>query len=772
MMIEDKSTYAYQLRHLANPSFDKIRNLAKDFILKLSEQLKDELYEEIERGEKQLETEPELMYYLYAFGKMHKAKLDYAFEHLPESFFEIPELNIIDYGCGQAMATMCYADFLREHGYEQKIRRVTLIEPSEAALKRAALHVSVFFPDAETVTINKGFDDLESKDIVCDEDIPTLHLLSNVLDMEYNCNNETQFAFNLDIFIQNVKSFLGLSNLFVCVGPYFGKDSDRSKRMDDFANNLMEGIIYTVDLNSFELDPNYSWTCMVRCFGVGNLGIALHKEKAGTVNSNVKPSFTNFLTYKGMRRVFIGLKEIVNSETGQKESWQELILGQSQDDPNAEIIRISSKLGTINANFLILNKDKLQVASHPDWKYKRLCIEDRPESTLRENLSTEVTDEDFANCIKDEFGVMYSKDGKRLLKCLNKNLVNYTIKKDTEAICNYAFFGCVSLRQIAFSNLVTKIGKSAFWSCESLQQIDIPNSVVSIEDRAFGGCKSLRHITIPDSVTRIGAQAFSECISIQNITIPNLVTSIEFGTFSSCISLQHISIPNFVTRIGSEVFTDCKSLQQIDIPESVISIEGMAFGGCKSLRQITIPNSVTRIEMCVFKECTSLEIISIPNSITNIRYRAFYKCKSLQQIKIPNSIKKIGKEAFAECESLKQIDIPDSVDSIEDMAFEGCKSLRQIAIPNSITNIGYRAFYKCKSIQYIKFPNSVTKIEKAAFAGCESLRQICITNSNITLELELFNECISLQKIIIPIGSSNHFMKMLEEELWDKLVEE
>ena len=206
MMIEDKSTYAYQLRHLANPSFDKIRNLAKDFIMKLPEQLKDELYEEIERGEKQLETEPELMYYLHAFGKMHKAKLNYAFEHLPETFFEIPEINIIDYGCGQAVATMCYADFLWKQGYKQKIRRVTLIEPSEAALKRAALHVSVFFPDAEIVTINKGFDDLETKDIVCDEDVPTLHLLSNVLDLE---------CFRLIAFKKLVKKRIGPSNLFV-----------------------------------------------------------------------------------------------------------------------------------------------------------------------------------------------------------------------------------------------------------------------------------------------------------------------------------------------------------------------------------------------------------------------------------------------------------------------------------------------------------------------------------------------------------------------------
>ena len=665
MMIEDKSTYAYQLRHLANPSFDKIRNLAKDFILKLSEQLKDELYEEIERGEKQLEIEPELMYYLYAFGKMHKAKLDYAFEHLPESFFEIPELNIIDYGCGQAMATMCYADFLREHGYEQKIRRVTLIEPSEAALKRAALHVSVFFPDAETVTINKGFDDLESKDIVCDEDIPTLHLLSNVLDMEYNCNNETQFAFNLDVFIQNVKSFLGLSNLFVCVGPYFGKDSDRSKRMDDFANNLMEGIIYTVDLNSFEFDPNYSWTCMVRCFGVGNLGIALHKEKAGTVNSNVKPSFTNFMSFKGLRKVFIGVKSIINPETNQKESWQELILGESKDDPNAEIIRISSKLGTINANFLLSNKDKLQVASHPDWKYKRLCIEDRPESTLRENLSTEVTDEDIENGIIDEFGVIYSKDGKRLLNAHYCDFETYTIKKGVKVICDYAFH-CAFLQSIVIPESVTSIGTNPF-ADSGVRSIVSHSKFFTVDRKALYDQKKKLliacfskgyHFVIADNVTSIGNWAFCGCHSLQSIVIPNSVTSIGKSAFLCCDSLQSIVVPNSVTSIGDWAFEYCKSLQSIVLPESVTSIGNGAFEGCKALQSIVIPNSVTSIGNHVFNCCESIQSIVIPYSVTSIGDWAFNCCESLQSIVIPNSMTNIGDGAFEDCKSLRAIIIP------------------------------------------------------------------------------------------------------------------
>ena len=72
---------------------------------------------------------------------------------------------------------------MREACVDQQVRRIVLIEPSEMALRRAALHASVLFPNAELVTINKGFDDLVDGDILSDEDTPTMHILSNVLDM-------------------------------------------------------------------------------------------------------------------------------------------------------------------------------------------------------------------------------------------------------------------------------------------------------------------------------------------------------------------------------------------------------------------------------------------------------------------------------------------------------------------------------------------------------------------------------------------------------------
>ena len=180
MIIEQNTNYAYKLKYMDNPTFDKVRDLSTKFYRELSQALQDELYEALNRGLDILDSEPQMEAYLHAFGPMHQAKLDYAFNHLPEEFFEQPQINIIDYGCGQALGTMCYADFLRDSGCSQEINTITLIEPSEMCLKRAALHVSAFFPNAEIKTVNKTFDELDENDICCDENVPTLHIFSNV----------------------------------------------------------------------------------------------------------------------------------------------------------------------------------------------------------------------------------------------------------------------------------------------------------------------------------------------------------------------------------------------------------------------------------------------------------------------------------------------------------------------------------------------------------------------------------------------------------------
>ncbi|MBQ6667580.1 MAG: leucine-rich repeat protein [Bacteroidales bacterium] len=515
-MIEQNTNYAYKLKYMDKPSFDKVRDLSVRFYRELPQALQDELFDALNRGVDILDSEPQMTAYLFAFGKMHQAKLNHAFGKLPEEFLEQEEINIIDYGCGQALGTMCYADFLRENGYAQKVKTITLIEPSEICLKRAALHVSMFFPEAKIKTVNKKFDDLTEDDIVCSDETPTLHILSNVLDM---------LDFDLDRFAELVNDRLNGNNLFVCSGPYFNY-SDKDDRMIDFCRLLGGNAIYSKVFDKYEFKDSKTWTAHFLCFAVGELS---------------------------------------------------------------------------------------------------------------EVLSTEVTVEEIKNGVQDEYGAVYSRDGKKLLSCfLNKVWKTYVIKEGTHVICDRAFGDICQF-------------------CSYLQQIIIPDSVTSIGVHAFEGCCSLQQIIIPDSVSSIGNGAFDRCSSIQQIAIPDSVTTIEDGTFVHCDSLQQIAITASVTTIGNGAFSSCSSLQQIIIPDSVTSIGNSAFWGCSSLRQITIPDSVTSIGNYAFRYCNSLQQIAIPTSVTTIGDGTFCGCDSLQQIIIPDSVTSIGYNAFGDCGSLQRI---------------------------------------------------------------------------------------------------------------------
>ena len=394
----------------------------------------------------------------------------------------------------------------------------------------------------------------------------------------------------------------------------------------------------------------------------------------------------------------------------------------------------------------------------------RLLSLERPKEPKIEIISTEVTEEDKKDAWTDEFGVKYSKDGKKLLKSTDLGLKSYTIKKGTRCICDYAFTGdyrddhSPSLQSITIPDSVTSIGDWAFSECSSLHSVTIPDSVTSIGNWTFHRCSSLHSVTIPDSVTSIGDGAFNGCESLQSVTIPESVIIIKGNPFSNCparvinrsnhftifegnlytsdrrklisylLKGENFIIPNFVTSIGISAFLGCKSLQSVTIPDSVTSIGNWAFHRCSSLQSITIPDSVTSIGDKAFTRCLSLQSVTIPGSVTSIGDGAFWGCKSLQSVTIPDSVTSIGECAFSSCSSLQSVTIPNSVTCIGDYAFSDCSSLQSVTIPGSVTNIGGRAFVRCSSMLSVTIPDSVTSIGYQAFEDCWSLQSTFISH--------------------------------------------
>ena len=219
-----------------------------------------------------------------------------------------------------------------------------------------------------------------------------------------------------------------------------------------------------------------------------------------------------------------------------------------------------------------------------------------------EDLSTKATEEELKDAYIDEWGVKYSKDGRKLLYSCGL-FGKYSIKEGTKIICDEVFCGFCFLDSIKLPESLIIIGNRSFLGCNFVTNIVLPKGIKSIGDHAFRCCSSLTSINLPDGLTNLGDCAFKECESLTSIYIPKSVTHIGEFVFECCSSLTSINIQEGVKSIDWGAFEGCSSLTSIYIPKSVKSIGWGAFEGCSSLTSIEIPKSVTSIGCSAFRDC-------------------------------------------------------------------------------------------------------------------------------------------------------------------------
>ena len=228
VIYKENSEYSQQLYNLPNPNFQTIRQVSFDYIRKIGDPY--ELYEQLIRGEKIIDDKKLLYKYMVSFGQKHKEKLYDSYEVIIDKI-KNEKINIIDWGCGQAFATMILLNFAREKNITLDISNICLIEPSKLALERGLLHIDILKQKEYAIrAINSDIDCIKQSDLMFDNDYKTLHLFSNILDMD-------SFKLNNDL-LQNISSTFKNDNLFICVSPNI--NDRRNNRLDLFYNYFNE----------------------------------------------------------------------------------------------------------------------------------------------------------------------------------------------------------------------------------------------------------------------------------------------------------------------------------------------------------------------------------------------------------------------------------------------------------------------------------------------------------------------------------------------------
>ena len=216
------SDYSKKLYSINQVSFSKIKQVSFDYIKRIGDPT--ELHTRLNQGVTVIDDEQLLYKYMVAYAAMHRAKLYESFESFIEKLSN-KKINIIDWGCGQALATSLLIEYIKEKKLDIAIENITLIEPSILALSRGMLHLDILKQkDYNVKAINKDLDCLEQSDIEFKNNNTVLHLFSNILDVEF---------FKLDtIFLEKISKNIQSDNYFICVSPNI--NAKRNGRLEMF----------------------------------------------------------------------------------------------------------------------------------------------------------------------------------------------------------------------------------------------------------------------------------------------------------------------------------------------------------------------------------------------------------------------------------------------------------------------------------------------------------------------------------------------------------
>ena len=128
-------------------------------------------FDNLDNGTRVLRDELECIRYIALYGGHHFHKLYAAYGSTMFKKIKSENIEIFDWGCGQALATCVLVDYLIEKNINLNVMSITLIEPSTVALQSGRRLVRQMFQnhsstDSTVRLVNKYMDDLTSNDFV------------------------------------------------------------------------------------------------------------------------------------------------------------------------------------------------------------------------------------------------------------------------------------------------------------------------------------------------------------------------------------------------------------------------------------------------------------------------------------------------------------------------------------------------------------------------------------------------------------------------------
>lgn len=292
-------------------------------------------------------------------------------------------------------------------------------------------------------------------------------------------------------------------------------------------------------------------------------------------------------------------------------------------------------------------------------------------------------------------GVLYSKDGRRLLTFPARWGLSYTVEPGTVEL---EYIISNHLQCLSFPEGVQSL-RSLSLVCPNLLRIALPATLKDLNAWNFGLCPNLRHIEI--------SPAHPAYRSIDGVVFTADGRELVFippgrdGTYA---------IPEGTTTISEDAFRYANRLERLILPASLTTIPGKAFVGLDSLVAFEVspenPNFSAMDVMLLDKAGETLIACPAAGSV---------------HCEVPQGVKHIGAHAFARTAHashgvLESVNLPRGLLSIGESAFAGNANLRRVALPLTLERIGAYAFEDCPSLEKLVLPPGVTELPQRLFS--------------------------------------------------------
>ncbi len=264
---------------------------------------------------------------------------------------------------------------------------------------------------------------------------------------------------------------------------------------------------------------------------------------------------------------------------------------------------------------------------------------------------------------------------KELLKIKKWQLLRYKSPARKAELGNAEFLtvGKRAFRGMPMESVVlpsaSAIKAEAFYRCRRLKTVTLPAANnIGLSTGVFRGCLRLRTVENSQMLSVIGARAFADCTMLQDMTFGRDLHRMGEYAFASCRSLTSLTLPGSLDSIGRGAFSDCTEIAELDISALRVAAEEL-FAGCISLTEAPVAPAWTSLPRGIYRDCTAIEQVTIPAHITAIGKSAFEGCTELSTVNIELGTVKIGARAFASAPALREVYVPHSVKSLGHGAF-------------------------------------------------------------------------------------------------------